>query len=57
MGCYLVFKASSVLPAMWEHNGLFPGWMIELLLNLSIGFFAVCDLQGLSTKVFAESGM
>lgn len=41
MACYLFFKASSVLPAMWEHNALFPSWRIELLLNLSrswVGF-------------------
>lgn len=41
MGCYLFFKASSVLPAIWERRALFPSWKIELLLNLSrswIGF-------------------
>lgn len=49
MGCYLFFKASSVLPTTWEHNAVFPSWRIELLLNLSrswIGFLVSVIYRG-----------
>lgn len=49
MGCYLFFKASSVLPTVWEHNALYPSWRIELLLNLStswIGFLVPVIYRG-----------
>lgn len=51
MSCYLFLKASSVLPAIWEHKALFPSWKIELLLNLSrswIGFILSVIYRSLS---------
>lgn len=60
MGSSLFFKASSVLPAMWEHNALYPSLRIELLLNLSrswIGFLVSVIYRGCLRRCLFKSGM